>query len=575
MSRFLRLTHSMFRLLLLLLCTGFWPAGAEADSHDLAPASEYWVDFTGMADIQAVSRLRPEELLPLDSTRRFQLGEQGALWVRLTLPKRDPAERWFIVLDGSTVIEQATAYEPDGTGAWRTQQAGDRIPVNEWTIPDRMPLFEVASGQGEHIAWLRLASHPSALSLRAALVEESQLQMERSWTYLFVGGYLGFGMLALFLGWVHARLYADRAFLAYMAYVASMLGFQAAFTGVGGLFFWPGNAIWNNAAAPVFMLWLTGAGLWLVSEACAFSRFQPTLNRLIQTWAVFGLVYPAAYIYLDNALALTVFNTYALLSLLTSLTLCLWRWRQGDRYAGWLALTFLPVQAGSALLSLHASGLLLDIWVTPYAVLIASAVEIPVLLYILHRRAKEFTENRARLHAIDSADPLTGLPIKPIFDLRLRDAIRRARRFRHQSGMLMVELMNHGEIVTRLGQANGDRALVVAAALLSRLVRDVDTVCRVQQHRFALLIEGPRKLEHLKLLSQHIVAKGLDPGSALPDGTSLRFRVALTMLPIQRGIGAEEDERNEAEQLKSQLHQALDQQPDDAQKPVIHLGEPA
>ena len=59
------------------------------------------------------------------------------------------------------------------------------------------------------------------------------------------------------------------------------------------------------------MLWLTAAGLWLVSEACAFSRFQPALNRLIQTWAVFGLVYPAAYIYLDNALALTVFNTYS------------------------------------------------------------------------------------------------------------------------------------------------------------------------------------------------------------------------------------------------------------------------
>ena len=574
MSRIRSLAHGMFRLLLVLVCIGFWTHDARAGSHDLGPASEYWVDFTGSADIQAVSKLRPEELLPLDSTRRFQLGDQGALWVRLTLPDRDPAERWFIVLDGSTVIEQASAYQPDGKGAWRIQQAGDHIPVNTWSIPDRMPLFEVVSDQGHPIAWLRLASHPSPLSLRAYLIEESQLHMERSWTYLFVGGYLGFGMLALFLGWVHARLYADRAFVAYVAYVASMLGFQAAFTGVGGLFFWPDSATWNNAAPAVFMLWVTAAGLWLVSEACAFSRFQPVLNRLIQLWVVFGLLYPAAYTFLDNAFALTVFNMYSLLSLLLCLTLCLWRWRQGDHYAGWLALVFLPVQSGSALLSLRASGLVLDLWATQYAVLIASAVEIPMLLYILHRRAKEFTENRARLHAIDSADPLTGLPIKPIFNLRLQDAIRRSRRFRHQSGLLMVELVNHEAIVTRLGHATGDRALVVAAALLSELVRDVDTVCRVQQHRFALLIEGPRKPEHLRLLSQHIVAKGLEPASALPDNTSLRFRVALTMLPMPQGLGAEEDERSEALRLKAQLHQALDQQPEDAQRSVILLAEP-
>ena len=124
-------------------CCWSWCASASGTlahrltAYDLAPASEYWVDFTGSADIQAVSRLRPEELLPLDSTRRFQLGDQGALWVRLTLPERDPAERWFIVLDGSTVIEQATAYQPDGTGAWRTQQAGDRIPVND--VDDSRP----------------------------------------------------------------------------------------------------------------------------------------------------------------------------------------------------------------------------------------------------------------------------------------------------------------------------------------------------------------------------------------------------------------------------------------------------
>ena len=53
--------------------------------------------------------------------------------------------------------------------------------------------------------------------------------------------------------------------------------------------------------------------------------------------------------------------------------------------------------------------------------LIGSAIEIPLLLYILHRRAKDFSENRARLRALDSTDPLTGLTVTPVLRLRKID----------------------------------------------------------------------------------------------------------------------------------------------------------
>ena len=56
--------------------------------------------------------------------------------------------------------------------------------------------------------------------------------------------------------------------------------------------------------------------------------------------------------------------------------------------------------------------------------------------------------------------------------------------------------------------------------------------------RFAVLIEGPCRPEQLRLLAQHIVAKGLEPGSLLPDDTSLRFRLATTLLPGERAVAA-------------------------------------
>lgn len=547
---------------------------AHAAAVSLAPDSAYWIDTSGKASIETVSAL-PEEQLQLQAGHQnFRLG-QSALWMRIPVPALPQGKHWYLLLDGSSFTDSVQHYQATPQGGWRMEQAGDHIPVSQWSAPDRSPVFELAPSDLPRYTWLRLTNSPTPLSVRANLVDGDELQRERSWTFLLVGAYLGFGLLVLFLSLVHARLYADRVFPAYMAYVAAMLGFQAAYTGVGGFFFWPDSARWNDAAPAVFMLWLTGAGIWFVREACAISRYRPGLDRFVLGWSVFGLLYPALYLTLHNDLAFAILNAYGLLSVFLSAGLCIWAWRQGDRYAGWLFLGFLPVHLSYPFPALRTAGLMPDTWAAQYAVLIGSAIEIPLLLYILHRRAKEFNENRARMRALNSADPLTGLPIKPILHLRLQDAVRRSRRFRHQSGLLLVELANHADLRLRMGQETSDRALVVAAARLSRVVRDVDTVCRVTHNRFAILVEGPSRLEHIKLLSQHIVAKGLEPGSTLPDDTSLRFRVVTSLLPPAREMATEMDESDEAKQLLVMLSDALNHRSDDPRRMVVHLDEPA
>lgn len=519
--------------LLSLLAAAQPQAAVPAVGGVVTAAARYWVDAGGQTGIDAVAQLAPESFQPVAGAAPFDVG-RGALWLRYELPALDAGRRWYLLVEGPAFINRATLHQRDSAGAWQAQHAGDRLAMSQWAQPDLTPRFALdpaGGGAAARTVWLRLENFPAALNPGLTLLDEQQVEQRRNATLLGMGAYLGFGLLVMFLGLVHVRLYTDRAFVPYMGYVGCMLAFQTAYTGLGALFFWPEWPRWNDAAPALFMLWLTASGIWFVREVSALHRLSRRLNRLALRWAQFGLVYPIVYLLFTGPATLAVLNLYGLLSVLLSVGLCVWAWRKGETYAGWMALGFAPLHLAYPFAALRTAGVLADGWITQYAVLIGSALEIPILLYILHRRAKDFNENRARMRALDSTDPLTGLPIVPVLLLRLGDALRRARRNRGHCGLALVELANHHELVAEEGRPLGDRALVVAASQLTSIVKDVDTVCRVADNRFAVLLESARRPELLQVFAPHIVAKGLAQTPALPAHLSLRYRVVTIALP--------------------------------------------
>lgn len=551
-------------LLGLLLALGH-PASAAANESIIAQ-THYWIDVDGQTTFAQVQALPRNSFQLMGTPRSFEL-IKGALWLRYDLPVLEVNRRWYLLLEGPSYTNRATLYQQDVQGQWHMQEAGDHLPMSQWTRPDLVPTFTVTA-QPHGTVWLRLENFPSTLNPGLSLLDDRQLEVRRNTTLLFLGTYLGFGLLVLFLGWVHVGLYGDRVFVAYVVYVACMLGFQISFTGLGALFFWPELSRWSDSAPAIFVCWLTASGIWFVREIAVLYRHDRAFNRFVFCWSVLGIVYPAVYLLFQSPVTFKLLNLYGFLSVLLSMTACVWAWRKGEVYAGWAALGFLPLHLSYPFAALRAAGVLSDSWVTQYAVLIGSAIEIPLLLYILHRRARDFSENRARMRAIESTDPLTGLTITPVLILRLGDAVRRARRNRSNCGLALVELANHDDLVAQEGRPTADRALVTAASQLTALVRDVDTVCRVSENRFAVLLEAPYRGELLKHFAQHIVATGLARLPWLPSHQCLRYRVATLALPDWASENAMAEELDVARMVEH-LNRELDQM--DPKRIVIHL----
>ena len=115
--------------------------------------------------------------------------------------------------------------------------------------------------------------------------------------------------------------------------------------------------------------------------------------------------------------------------------------------------------------------------------------EIGRLASAFNHMSSGIAAREARITELAYRDPLTGLPNRTLFNDRLEQAIKAARRSGESFSVLMMDLDRFKDVNDILGHHVGDMLLQeVARRLVTVVMRDTDTVARLGGDEFAVLL---------------------------------------------------------------------------------------
>ncbi|WP_395059641.1 7TM diverse intracellular signaling domain-containing protein [Polaromonas sp.] len=542
---------------------GLLTLGGDRGPVSLATSLDSWLDTGGQTSVETVEAGPPQVSFTPRRGSKPQALDNAALWMRFDAVVNDPRDHWKLELP-MAAVDKISLYYRNSLGHWVVQQAGDTLPMSAWPLPGRFPALSLSPEQGQPVRYyLRIEHARVPFSAVPRAVSDTQLTAARQLDHLLLGAYFGLAILVSLLALVNAVAYRDWGFASYALYVSTFAASQVAFTGIAGLYGWPERPALNNPAVFALPLAAAATAMLFVRTVTTPWRFSRALDWLLM--AMCGLLLGIALIdgtvpTVESFAVANVLVSAAIVALLLVVSVSLF---EGDRHARWLALGFLPIIVAALFPLARNMGLIRASFLTEHALLLGSALELPILFYGLLRRVTQRREPETRAAALRTTDPLTGLRSSRVLVSKLGQVLSTAGRYQQPCALLLINLSNFTALQQEHGRETGDRAMVMAASRIRAVAQTTDTVARVGDSQFALLMEGPMSSDSVNDVATRILASGLRPSSELPGADPLVFHIAIGFMAQPARL-----EKTEAQLYLSQLLQAVKDMNDGSRKAI-------
>jgi two-component system, sensor histidine kinase LadS len=489
-----------------------------------------WLDERGTATFEQVLQRDRAGFMPGQRDRIWSLGERGHLWIHWRLMRSHDEDPDWVLAFPMPTLDSVTVYQQNSRGKWVARSAGDTMAVTSWPQPGRYPHFHLDLPPGQprdvyvRIQNLTPANFPSQLLSVADYHEGIQVE------YLGLG--LTFGALLLLIAACLAQsvAYRDGVYGWYAIYGLVTTLCMAAYTGAAAHLLWPGFAAMGDAPQGILALLAGAAALLFVRNLIGIAARHHLLNKSVQLAGFAGIALAIVYPFVNKPTGTAIVAVYVVGVTVANLWLAFSAWRRGDVVGAWVLAASAPLCLAVLMTVMRLFGWLPVFFGTQYAIVVGMALEVPLLLVALTLRSRDRHGAQIRELALSSQDALTGLLAPHLFHDRLRQVVARYKRHGDNAAVVLIDLVNYPAIKAHFGTAVAEQSLLRSVIKLRRLLRDVDTVSRIGEARFGLILEGQVSRVAVTERAARLIAAGLMPLEGLKPDVTLQFHIGCVLL---------------------------------------------
>ena len=440
------------------------------------------------------------------------------------------------------MLDRITVYQRTAAGQWTSQTAGDTLPVADWQTPGRYAQFilntEESGAQDVYVQIRNVSNISVPVRVQTQGDQTQRLQLE----YLLVGIVFGALVLLIVTCLAQSWAYRDDSYSWYAAYTTILMLTLTAWTGVASHLVWNHSGVWSDVA-PGFLGVLTGsAALLFINHLCGTNPRAKWFGPLLVGCGLAGGPVAFAYLLIPRGLAINLVGSYLITVGILGFMKAVSTWRRHDTAGMWVLAAFTPTALATLLMLSNVMGFIPSSWLTRYGLMIGLIVEVPLLLMALNSRSRERHDVESRAQAMPTQDALTGLLTAHLFQDRLRQTVSRTQRYKEPAAVVYIKLTNYSYIKKTWGVAVAEQSLLRSVIKLRRILNDVDTVGRVDEAVFGLIMEGVSERSPVTALSARLIAAGLMPLKGLMPEVILQFHVAAVLLGERSGTALQMDE---------------------------------
>ncbi|MBC5763188.1 sensor domain-containing diguanylate cyclase [Ramlibacter albus] len=500
------------------------------EAIDAEMLGEAWVDPTGTATITQVNSAHgPVKFVQPQADTIYSLGPQAVLWLHYRIARpRDERQNWLLEVP-MPLVDLVTVFQHDGN-RWHAESAGDNLAVAQWPEPGRHPFFRLDLQPGQvRDVYVRIR-HTTAVNFPVRLATEAWHNQRIQLEYLGLG--MTFGALVLLIAACLAQswVYRDRVYAWYAAYATVTTLAVATYTGVAPHLLWPRFGALGDSPQAMLAFVAAAAALLFVRNLIGLpTRFQ-LVDRVIYGLGIAGLALALTPPFMSKMVGLSLLGGYVVLTVLINIVIALVAWRRGDVVGQWVLYAYLPLTLAVLMSVMRIFGWVPLSFGTQYAVVVAMAIEVPLLLVALSIRSRERHGAQIREQALSTQDALTGLLAPHLFNDRMQQVVSRYKRDQESAAIVFIDLVNYPRIKDYYGSAVAEQSLLRSVIKLRRLLRDVDTVSRIGEARFGVILEGVDARTSVTERAARLIAAGLMPLKGLKPEVTLQFHIASVLL---------------------------------------------